>query len=117
MRFLVDAQLPPALARLLAANGYQAEHIFDIGPRDARDIDIWEYALLHDAVIITKDEDFRNLRAARLVAPSVVWVRVGNVSRNSLLTWFAPQIPQIIKLLGGESTLIELRQLYLADDG
>jgi len=26
MRFLVDAQLPPALARWLAAQGHEAEH-------------------------------------------------------------------------------------------
>ncbi len=29
MRFLVDAQLPPALARWLAANGHAAEHVAD----------------------------------------------------------------------------------------
>jgi uncharacterized protein (DUF433 family) len=27
MRFIVDAQLPPALARLLASNGHEAEHV------------------------------------------------------------------------------------------
>lgn len=31
MRFLVDAQLPPALARWLAAQGHEAEHVGDIG--------------------------------------------------------------------------------------
>jgi predicted nuclease of predicted toxin-antitoxin system len=29
MRFLVDAQLPPALARWLAANGHTVEHVAD----------------------------------------------------------------------------------------
>jgi len=31
MRFLVDAQLPPALARTLEAGGHEAEHVADIG--------------------------------------------------------------------------------------
>ena len=31
MRFLVDQQLPPALARFLAAGGHLAEHVSDIG--------------------------------------------------------------------------------------
>ena len=29
MRFLIDAQLPPALARLLESNGHVAEHVAD----------------------------------------------------------------------------------------
>lgn len=41
MRFLVDAQLPPALARLLASHGHVAEHVADIGLRDADDSPIW----------------------------------------------------------------------------
>ena len=44
MRFVVDAQLPPALAYLLAAHGHQAEHVADIGLRDADDSPIWTYA-------------------------------------------------------------------------
>ncbi|WP_425571936.1 DUF5615 family PIN-like protein, partial [Nocardioides dubius] len=58
MRFLVDAQLPLALARLLEEHGHQAEHVTDIGPGDAPDRELWRYALDNDAVIITKDEDF-----------------------------------------------------------
>ncbi|MEJ7832631.1 MAG: DUF5615 family PIN-like protein [Nocardioides sp.] len=30
-------------------------------PADAPDSEIWRYALEHDAVIVTKDEDFRRL--------------------------------------------------------
>ena len=45
MRFIVDAQLPPALARLLTAHGHIAEHVEDIGLREADDSQIWRYAL------------------------------------------------------------------------
>ncbi|HSM28057.1 MAG TPA: DUF5615 family PIN-like protein [Thioalkalivibrio sp.] len=31
MRFLVDAQLPPALARWLSAQGCPADHVADLG--------------------------------------------------------------------------------------
>lgn len=30
MKFLVDAQLPPALARWLVVQGFRAEHVMDI---------------------------------------------------------------------------------------
>lgn len=34
MRFLIDAQLPVALARWLAAGGHEAAHVGDLGRRD-----------------------------------------------------------------------------------
>ena len=36
MKFLVDAQLPPALARRLREAGHEAQHVEDIGLRDDR---------------------------------------------------------------------------------
>ena len=55
MQFLVDAQLPPALARLIAESGPVAEHITDIGSGEAADRDLWRYALSHQAVIVTNN--------------------------------------------------------------
>jgi len=37
VKFLIDAQLPPALARWLQDAGYQAEHVGDLGLREAND--------------------------------------------------------------------------------
>jgi len=74
VRFLVDAQLPPALARTLNAEGHEAEHLEDIGLRHAKDPAIWDYALRHQAAIITKDEDFVD-RFRRLPdGPVIVWL-------------------------------------------
>jgi predicted nuclease of predicted toxin-antitoxin system len=73
MRFLVDAQLPPALARWLAEGGHTAEHVFDIGLHTASDQILWDYALSSEAVIITKDEDFAIRRMHTDVGPAIVW--------------------------------------------
>lgn len=109
MRFLVDAQLPPALATLLAQHGHVAEHVTDIGPGDSPDRALWKYALDHDAVIVTKDEDFTNMFAMRGPTPAVVWVRVGNTRRAALLAWFEPLIDQIVTLIESGQNLVELR--------
>lgn len=109
MRFLVDAQLPPALVRLLREHEHTAEHVTDIGPADAPDRDIWQYALEHDAVIVTKDEDFADMVATGREAPSVVWVRIGNTRRAALLAWFEPLIDQIVEMVSAGNRLIELR--------
>jgi predicted nuclease of predicted toxin-antitoxin system len=58
MRFLVDAQLPPALARWLSGKGHEAEHVADRQMEAASDTAIWDFALRASAAIITKDEDF-----------------------------------------------------------
>ena len=53
MRFLVDAQLPPALARWLAERGHIAEHVFDLGQTTADGRKIWEYEAAAGASIAT----------------------------------------------------------------
>ncbi|MFE3446640.1 DUF5615 family PIN-like protein [Nocardia sp. NPDC059180] len=50
MRFVVDAQLPPAVARVLAEDGHDAVHVCDIGLLSAPDIEIWAEALRRDPV-------------------------------------------------------------------
>jgi predicted nuclease of predicted toxin-antitoxin system len=44
MRFLVDAQLPPALARWIESQGYVAEHVHDFAGEGASDRSLWVYA-------------------------------------------------------------------------
>jgi hypothetical protein len=58
MRFLIDAQLPPALVRWLIEAGHEAEHVVDRGMQAASDAAIWNLALREHAAIVTKDEDF-----------------------------------------------------------
>ena len=108
MRFLVDAQLPPALARWLIERGYTSEHVFDLEMAGAADKDIWAYAAQVGAVIITKDEHFAERRARSGDGPSIVWIRVGNVSRRELLTWFRFRLPVIVEALERGDTLIEI---------
>lgn len=108
MRFLVDAQLPPALARWLAERGHTAEHLFDLGMADAEDRDVWAYALRLGAVIVTKDEDFAERRARADSGPSIVWIRVGNTSRRDLLTWFRFRLPAIVDALDRGEALVEI---------
>lgn len=109
MRFLVDAQLPPSLALLLDGHGHIAEHVTDIGPADTSDRELWRYALDNRAVIVTKDDDFANMIATGVDAPTVVWIRVGNTRRASLLAWFEPLIEQIVTMVEAGDRLIELR--------
>lgn len=107
MRFLVDAQLPPALARKLTSLGHVSEHVADRGLATASDEAISQYAVSVAAVIITKDEDFAIRRLLR-EGPSIVWVRVGNTRRVELLRRIEAELSAIVTALDLGETLIEI---------
>ena len=109
MRVLIDAQLPPALARWIGSQGHQATHVFEVGLQAADDGPIWEHARKEKAVIVSKDEDFvdRGLLSDRPVP--LVWIRKGNCSNRALLEWLEPLWPDTLKRLEQGEQLIELR--------
>jgi predicted nuclease of predicted toxin-antitoxin system len=109
MRFLVNAQLPPALARHLAAVGHPADHVDDIGLGSASDSAIWNKALETGATIITKDEDFPRRLGQSQGGPVIVWLRIGNTSRRALIDWIDPLLPRIVALIAQGDSLIEVR--------
>lgn len=107
MTFLVDAQLPPALARLLVELGHEAQHVHDLGMSAASDAEIWELARRHNLILVTKDEDFSQ-RHLRGPVVRVVWLRLGNCSNRALITWFAPLLPQVLVRLTAGDRLVEV---------
>jgi predicted nuclease of predicted toxin-antitoxin system len=108
MRFLVDAQLPPALARWLAAQGHEAAHVGDLGMQAASDAAIWDHALASSFAIVTKDEDFAQRKVLAENGPVVVWIRLPNTRRRDLLAWFVTVLPEILAAMARGETLIEV---------
>ena len=110
MRLLVDAQLPPALAAILRANGHDAVHLFDVAPRNADDAAIWQLATSDNRVIVTKDEDFAARSKLAPSGPQVLWLRVGNCSKAELRAWLEPLLPSVIHALEqGDRLVIAVR--------
>jgi predicted nuclease of predicted toxin-antitoxin system len=108
-QFLVDANLPIALARMLSELGHPSHHVHDVGLSSASDQDIWRAAEERGAVIISKDVDFAERVRSGTEGPSVVGVRIGNVRREDLLARLRDEINAIRDLLDRGERLIELR--------
>jgi len=76
---------------------------------EASDSIIWDLALEQSRVIISKDEDFQIRASVSTPAPKLIWVRVGNTSKQTILQLFEKQWIQIIKELDNGECLIELQ--------
>jgi predicted nuclease of predicted toxin-antitoxin system len=109
VNFLVDAQLPPALARWIGDQGHSAMHVFDLGMEAADDPVIWQRAQREQTIIISKDEDFVDHWLLSAEPVQLVWVRKGNCSNHALLAWLKPLWPDAVKRLEQGEKLIELR--------
>jgi len=110
MRFLVDAQLPPALARFLEEQGHEARGVREVGLRDADDTAIWNFAERDGWIVVTKDEDFPERSLNRPTAPQIVWLRIGNSTKRVLLAWFAPLLPDVLRELAAGHRIVEVRR-------
>lgn len=109
MNFLIDAQLPPALARWISARGHESAHVSDIELLKATDPNIWEHARQQNAVIVSKDEDFVDRWLLDSAPVSLVWIRKGNCSNRALLIWFEPLWLDTVNRLEHGERFIELR--------
>jgi predicted nuclease of predicted toxin-antitoxin system len=79
-KFLVDNQLPNALAVWLETKGCGAEHVLNLKLGQAKDEEIWRRAAELGCVIISKDEDFTQITLLRPEPVAVVWLRIGNLA-------------------------------------
>jgi predicted nuclease of predicted toxin-antitoxin system len=110
VRFVVDAQLPPALSRLLARSGHEAFHVSDDGLLSASDSDIWDHASRLGAVLITKDEDFVTMRAFNASGPPIIWVRLGNTTNRTLLAYFTSVLSAMVESIERGETIVVISE-------
>jgi predicted nuclease of predicted toxin-antitoxin system len=108
VKFLIDAQLPPALVPFLEGAGHEAKHLIDIGLASSDATQIWDYAVSNAVMIVTKDEDFSARIQIYSSYPAVVWLRIGNCSNRALLRWLAPLLPHILDCLKQGEKLVEI---------
>jgi predicted nuclease of predicted toxin-antitoxin system len=109
VKFLVDNQLPGALARFLASRGVDCQHVLDLDMGGASDSEIWEHASKDDSVVISKDEDFLYLAKAPEARARLIWVRLGNCRTKALLAAVERMWQRIEAALKSGDRIIELR--------
>ncbi len=110
MRFLVDAQLPPAFAQWLGERGHSATAVREVGLRESDDGSIWNFATDGGWTVITKDEDFVERCLGNPAAPAVVWLRLGNCTNRVLFAWLEPLLADIVRRIEAGNRVVEVRR-------
>jgi predicted nuclease of predicted toxin-antitoxin system len=83
-RFFLDESLPPELAPALRDLGHEAIHAFDVGMAGSSDDDIYAKAGDLDAILITLDLDFSDIRGFGGPTPIIVLRLHGSTTRRVL---------------------------------
>jgi predicted nuclease of predicted toxin-antitoxin system len=91
MNFLVDAQLPRRLARILASAGHDALHTLDLSRANrTTDAEINAISLRQKRVVITKDADFVDSFLLSKEPYKLLLVSTGNTRTKTLKRFSRP---------------------------
>lgn len=109
MKFLVDNQLPNALAEYLRARGFDCQHVLDVGLAEVSDVEVCRYASTQERIIISKDEDFLYFANQPESKVRFLWVRLGNCRTSELMITFEKLWPMIESCLNAGDRVVEIR--------
>ena len=77
MKWLLDENLSYRIVRLIPKR-VNVTSCTKAGLLSAEDRDLWRYAAANNMIVVTKDDDFRQLAMVHGPPPKVVWLNVGN---------------------------------------
>jgi len=109
VKFLVDNQLPPALARFLSGRGHEAVHVLDVGLAQSAGAKIWSFAIENSFILVSKDQDFLNLLHRTTPRGRLIWVQLGNCRTPALLEAVERVWSSIENLFAAGERVVELR--------
>lgn len=99
-RFVVDEDLPEAVTVMLKQMGYWAEHIRQISLRGASDQEVFQYAQSQNAMLITADKGFGDVRRFPIGSHyGIIVLRLKKRNRDNILLRFRQVILEL-RMLG-----------------
>jgi predicted nuclease of predicted toxin-antitoxin system len=98
LKLLFDQNLSHRLPGRVADVFPQSAHIRLLGMERVSDTAIWQYAKLHQYVIVTQDSDFVERSKLYGPPPKVVWLRCGNSTPQRIEAILRANATQIFDL-------------------
>jgi predicted nuclease of predicted toxin-antitoxin system len=109
VKWLIDAQLPRALAQWLREKGHDAVHVVGLGLAEELDRGLWHYALQEGRIVVSKDEDFFILATRPHDKGRLLWIRLGNLRTQALITQLEKALPTIEGFFEEGQRIVEIR--------
>lgn len=115
LKFIIDTQLPPKLAKFLTQKGFSAIHTtyFPNGHL-LDDKTIVQIAIRDSLIIITKDSDFLDNYLIHGVPPKVLMLQFGNISNADLLILFETNLANIEKTFLSGADFITFNRTHIS---
>jgi len=111
LKFIVDTQLPPLLADFLCRKRNDAIHTTSFPDGHLmQDKEIIDIAIQQERIIITKDNDFFDYYFLKGSPPKILFLKLGNIKNNTLLSLFENNIEKLLKLYLENSNLVILER-------
>lgn len=113
MKFIVDAQLPTALAVFLRERGCDAIHTKELpNGNDTPDAEINILSIAENHIVISKDGDFYDNFTARKEPYKLLHIKTGNISNAKLDELFEKNFAAMVAELE-ESDVVTVDQRYI----
>ncbi|MCL5029491.1 MAG: DUF5615 family PIN-like protein [Bacteroidetes bacterium] len=95
MKLLFDQNISYRIINKLPDSFADCRQVSHVGLKNCEDIDIWEYALSENFVIVTFNSDFYDISLIKGCPPKIIWLKTGNLTTNEIVEKLARNIEAI----------------------
>jgi predicted nuclease of predicted toxin-antitoxin system len=110
MKLLFDENISYRIVKKSLEIFSNSLHVTSIKPKLRDDLAIFYYAREQDYLIVTFDEDFRELQSLNGFPPKIIWFRTGNTSTEVVLNKLMDNRNSIYELV--ENKEIGILEIY-----
>ena len=103
MKLLLDENISFRILKYIDFHFPGSAHVTNIKKAKLTDREIWDYAKLHNYVIVTYDEDFYEWQQLRDFPPFIIWLRFGNATTRYIADKLNRHKNDILKMVSDES--------------
>ena len=98
MKLLFDENISYRIVNKIIEIYPSSTHVSNVRPVIREDIAIFDYARKEEFIIVTFDEDFREIQSLDGFPPKIIWMRMGNTSTLNALSKLVSNQKEIIEL-------------------
>jgi predicted nuclease of predicted toxin-antitoxin system len=95
LKLLFDENVSWRLVRRLAVLFPDSQHVDLVARKGQTDLELWEYAARQGFIVVSKDDDFRQLSVVRGQPPKVIWLDVGNAGTDAIADLLTVEHPHV----------------------